>query len=163
MPLNDTTTTSSEHKQDTSSGNSSNCSSQLNGMDSFEKQTPPDTSDKVSYSDYSHSTYGNLNGLDNDADTTLLSETSTLQGDSTGVAALTTKCSDLERTITTLKNKLISKEKELTDLQLSQWNKDYTIDRLKAQASKLEKENSQLKSMLVRNSNNTNHINKIYL
>lgn len=94
--------------------------------------------------------YGNVGGselsLDNDddCDTTLLSDTSTLHGDSSQ-SAIGNKCAELERTIESLKDKLIGKEKELTDLQLKQWSSDYLIDQLKSTISRLEKENAQLK------------------
>lgn len=81
-------------------------------------------------------------------DSTLVSETSTLQGESTGIDFYMNKCAELERTVSALKAKLVSKEKELTDLQLSQLHNDYTIDKLKSQANKLEKENRQLKVMM---------------
>lgn len=94
------------------------------------------------------SVYGLMQGLsDNDADATLLSETSTIQGD-TGISYYANKCDELERTVNTLKNKLISKEKELTDLQLNQLNNDYTIEKLKKQVNKLERENAQLKTLI---------------
>ena len=92
-----------------------------------------------------------MSAYEHDGDTTLLSETSTIRGDMNGTAFYINKCSELERTVTTLKNKLISKEKELTDLQLSQLHNDYTIDKLKSQVSKLEKENAHLKGLLYNN------------
>lgn len=135
-----------------SSGNSSNCSSQLNVINNCDKLNSLESSDKTSYSDESSGhnglSGGNLNGLENDIDTTILSETSTLQGDATGASFYMNKCAELERAVASLKNKLISREKELTDLQLSQLQNDYTIDKLKSQVNKLEKENGQLKSIL---------------
>lgn len=137
-----------------SSGNSSNCSSQLNGINCDRSNSLETYSDdKNSYSDESTTGYNNLNGLSsnsNDADVTILSETSTIQGD-TGISYYANKCAELERTVATLKNKLISKEKELTDLQLGQLNNDYTIERLKKQVNKLERENVQLKAMVANN------------
>lgn len=152
------TTTISDQKQETSSGNSSKSSSQTNGINSCDRQIGlENTSDKLSFSDDSAG-YGNLNGclVDNDADTTILSDTSTIQGDS-ATAAYANKCAELERMVTGLKNKLITKEKELTELQLSQLHTDYTIDRLRSQLSKLQKENAELKSVVMK-SNNNNHI-----
>lgn len=145
MPLG-ATATSSDSKQDTSSGNSSNSSSQLNGINDCDRQISFVSADKISLSD-------NSAGLDNDADTTIISETSTIRGESS-VHMYANKCAELERVVTSLKNKLIMKEKELTDLQLSQLHNDYTIDRLKSQVSKLERENAHLRSLVIKNNNN---------
>lgn len=60
------------------------------------------------------------------------------------------KCNELERTVESLKNKLITKEKELTELQLKQWSSDYLIEQLKSTISKLEKENAQIKAVMVK-------------
>lgn len=87
---------------------------------------------------------------DTDADTTILSDTSTIQGDSNGVN-YENKCAELENTVESLKNKLIGKEKELTDLQLKQWSSDYLISQLKSTNSRLEREVAQLKSVIVTN------------
>lgn len=156
MPM----TSSEPTQQDTSSGNSSNNSSQLNGIDNCDRQISLESSEKFSLSNESGG-YRDLNGIDNDADTTILSETSTIQGDSS-VVMYANKCAELERTVTSLKNKLITKEKELTDLQLSQLHNDYTIDRLKSQVSKLEKENAQLKALVIKNNQN-NYMNRVNL
>lgn len=155
----ETRSNASARQDNSSSGNSSNCSSQLNGINNCDRPGSLETTseDKNSYaSDESTSNccgssggYGNLNGLSNDADATILSDTSTLQGE-TGVAYYANKCNELERTVTTLKNKLIGKEKELTDLQLAQLNNDYTIERLRKQVNKLERENAQLKTLVAK-------------
>lgn len=89
------------------------------------------------------------NGFDMDTDATIISDSSTIHGDSTSMLYIN-KCSELERTVGSLKNKLITKEKELTDLQLKQWSSDYLIEQLKSTISKLEKENAQLKSVMVK-------------
>lgn len=87
---------------------------------------------------------------DNDGDVTIVSDTSTLHGgDSTNNTAYVNKCAELERTVESLKNKLISKEKELTELQLKQWSSDYLIDQLKSTISRLEKDNAQMKATIV--------------
>lgn len=142
---------SNARQNNSSSGNSSNCSSQLNGINNCDRPNSLETAsdDKNSYASDESTGYGNLNGLSNDADVTILSEASTLQGE-TGVAFYANKCGELERTVTTLKDKLISKEKELTDLQLNQLNNDYTIERLRKQVNKLERENAQLKTMVAK-------------
>lgn len=90
------------------------------------------------------------NDIGNDADTSVVSDTSTIQGDPTG-AAYTNKCGELECTVESLKNKLIGKEKELTELQLKQWSSDYLIGQLKTTINRLEKENAQLRSVMVTN------------
>lgn len=76
-----------------------------------------------------------------------MSDTSTLNGDSNNIIYVN-KCSELERTIESLKNKIITKEKELTDLQLKQWSSDYLTEQLKSKVNKLEKENAQLKAVI---------------
>lgn len=92
-------------------------------------------------------TYGNLTELDlNDPDATIQSETSTIRGDNIAVV-YANKCAEFERTVTSLKNKLIAKEKELTELQLAQLNNDYTIERLRERLGKLERENNQLRTL----------------
>lgn len=166
----ETATAANIRQDNSSSGNSSNCSSRLNGINNCDRPSSLDASDKTSYNSNEDSAsthtnagyggggggvvvaarggYGNLSVLeDNEADVTLLSETSTLQGD-TGIAYYANKCSELERTVTTLKNKLIGKEKELTDLQLIQLNNDYDIERLRKRVSILERENGQLKTIV---------------
>lgn len=152
-----------QRQDNSSSGNSSNCSSQMNGINYCDRQsslesstgTPATTNqiDKLSLSlDNDSGGYGtNLNDLENDPDSTILSEASTIRGEN-GALFYTNKCAELERTIATLKNKLIAKEKELTELQLAQLNNDYTIERYRKQVNKLEKENAQLKTMVARNS-----------
>lgn len=88
-----------------------------------------------------------------DGDTTIISDTSTIRGDSSdhGPSAIyMDKCAQLERTVESLKNKLINKEKELTDLQLKLWSSDYQTDQLKVTISRLEKENAQLKSAVLK-------------
>lgn len=91
--------------------------------------------------------YGVANGFDNEGDSTILSDTSTLHGDSSYVVYVN-KCAELERTVESLKNKLIAKEKEMTELQLKQWSDDYLIGQLKTNIVKLEKENAQLKNVV---------------
>lgn len=86
-----------------------------------------------------------------DGDTTIISDTSTIRGDSvdnSSAAVYQDRCAQLERTVESLKNKIISKEKELTDMQLKLWSSDYQTDQLKATISRLEKENAQLKSLM---------------
>lgn len=148
MPLN-------EPKQpDTSSGNSSNTSSQLNGMNGAGGQQLSlllEQLDKNS-SLFSDGRLADNNNDDDDPDTTILSETSTIQGDSSSTM-FANKVAELERTVVSLKNKLLAKEKELTELQLDQLHSAYTIDKLKSQNNKLERENTQLKSMLIKTNN----------
>jgi hypothetical protein len=162
VPAVATTINSENQRQDnSSSGNSSNCSSQLNGINYCDRQnslessagTTRQTIDKISFpiNDPSGG-YGNLNSIENDPDATILSESSTILGENS-TSHLTNKCAELERMVATLKNKLITKEKELTELQLTQLNNDYTIERFKKQVNKLERENAQLKTMVAGNSN----------
>lgn len=129
---------SSENKPTNSLGNSSNNSSILNGINGCETNLVNNNT-----KDYSSATYC----LDNDNDNTIMSDTSTLNGDSNNIVYIN-KCSELERTIESLKNRLISKEKELTELQLKQWTSDYQTEHLKSTISKLEKENAQLKAVM---------------
>lgn len=126
----------------------------MNGLGSCNQQVYSAT-DQLSADDAVD--YIGSNDLENDGDTTLLSDTSTLQGDSNRLV-YTDKCAELECTVESLKNKLVSKEKELTDLQLKQWSSDYlngqlrsTICRLERQVNQLEKENSRLKTVMVTN------------
>lgn len=94
-----------------------------------------------------------------DGDTTIISDTSTIRGDSAAdntAALYQDKCAQLERTVESLKNKIISKEKELTDMQLKLWSSDYQTDQLKASISRLEKENAQLKATVLASSNRGN-------
>lgn len=169
-----TTIISESLRQDnSSSGNSSNCSSQLNGIDFCDRQdnlleqarvtaaTVTHVNGKLSCSTEDPCGYGDTNNvLDNEHDVTILSETSTIQGDG-GSAFYANKCTELERTIATLMNKLIVKEKELTELQLTQLNNDYTIERLKKQVNKLERENAQLKTMAARKNKTANPISRL--
>lgn len=97
--------------------------------------------------------YSTANDLDKDADITILSDTSTIRGDS-GSSIYGNKCAELERTVESLKEKLITKEKELTEMQLKQWSSDYLIDQLKSTISRLEKENAQMKALVKVNRNN---------
>lgn len=90
------------------------------------------------------------NDVGNDADISVVSDTSTIQGDTIG-AAYGNKCGELECTVESLKNKLLAKEKDLTELQLKQWSSDYLIRQLKATINRLEKENAQLRSVMVTN------------
>lgn len=133
---------SSENKPTNSLGNSSNNSSILNGLNGCDRGAETNLVNNNT-KDYSSTTYC----LDNDNDNTILSDTSTLNGDSNNIVYIN-KCSELERTIESLKNRLISKEKELTDLQLKQWSSDYLTEQLKSTISKLEKENAQLKAVM---------------
>jgi hypothetical protein len=159
-----------QRQDNSSSGNSSNCSSQMNGINYCDRQnslespagitTSKTLDDKLSYTVEDSSGYGIVNDLDNDPDTTIVSETSTIRGDN-ALNHYANKCTELEMTVTTLKNKLIAKEKELTELQLSQLNNDYTIDRLKKQVNKLERENAHLKTMVAKNSINSLTANTI--
>ena len=126
-----------ENKQDVCNGNSSSNPPVTNGCNG--NSTNP--------SETNH--YGTINGLDMDTDATIISDTSTIHADSTSMLYIN-KCSELERTVESLKDKLLSKERELTDLQLKQLSSDYLIEQLRSNINKLEKENAQLKSVMVK-------------
>lgn len=104
-----------------------------------------------------------------DLNSTILSDTSTLRGDPDTTVIHSDKYAELENIIEGLKRKLtikdkelISKEKELTDLQLKQWSSDYLNDQLKTSIGKLEKENAQLKAIVVKfNSRVNNDITRL--
>lgn len=83
--------------------------------------------------------------LDTEADTTIISNTSTLQGNSQSDFDYRSRCSELEQQVNYLRDKLLNKDKELTDLQLKLWSADYLIAKLKSDKGKLEKDNAQLK------------------
>lgn len=94
--------------------------------------------------------YSTANDLENDTDTTLLCEnTSALRAEANSLADIN-KLAVLQRTVDSLRDKLISKEKELTDLQLKQWSSDYLIDQLRLTIARLERENAQLKAVVVK-------------
>jgi hypothetical protein len=162
VPPSATLLNSENQRQDnSSSGNSSNCSSQVNGINYCDRPSSLESSagsnaltsttiDKLSYSLDVSDGYGNLNDLENDPDTTVLSEASTIRGES-GATFYANKCAELERTVATLKNMLNLKEKELTELQLTQLNNDYTIEHLRKQVNKLGRENAQLRTMVAKN------------
>lgn len=95
-----------------------------------------------------------LNGysISDEHDTTLVSNTSTLigiSGDTNTTLPSNNRCAELERLIEGLRLKLDAKDKELTDMQLKQWSTDYQNDQLKSTIGRLEKENAQLKAMIV--------------
>lgn len=138
---------SGENKPTNSLGNSSNNSSILNGINVCDREAGTNLNNN-DLKDYA------TNCFDNDNDTTILSDTSTLNGDSNNIVYIN-KCAELERTIESLKNRLLTKEKELTDLQLKQWSSDYLAEQLKTNISKLEKENAQLKAVMA----NYNRVN----
>ena len=135
--------------QGNSTGTSSNNSLIINGMSDCDLQNSSET-DRNSICNEITNDYNTATELDNDADTTILSETSTLHGDSNNLAYFMNKCAELERTVGSLKNKLITKEKELTDMQLKQWSSDYLTDQMKTTISRLEKENVHLKAVVVK-------------
>jgi len=135
---------SSEIKQETVGDSSSNHdSSSMNGPNNANQPTEMERNSL--YDDSAN--FNSTNGYDHDADVTIQSDTSTLRGDTSSLAY---RCGELERTVATLRNKLISKEKELTDLQLTQLSSDYLVDQLKSTICRLEKENAQYKAMIGR-------------
>lgn len=135
---------SGENKTTSSLGNSSNNSSILNGINVCDRDNGSNSTNN-DFKDYASAS----NCFDNDNDTTILSDASTLMGDSNNIIYIN-KCAELERTIESLKNRLLSKEKELTDLQLKQWSSDYLTEQLRTTISKLEKENAQLKAVMAK-------------
>lgn len=96
------------------------------------------------------------NGLDIDLDSTILSDTSTINGDSNHINYVN-KCAELASTIESLKSRLIAKEKELTDMQLKLWSSDFFIDSQKQTINRLEKENAQLKMVAAKAGNKVNY------
>lgn len=140
MPISDSK--QQQQPQGTSTGGSSNSSSLANGTSEGEQSNISEVGQNNPSENAKY-----ISTMDTDADTTIISDTSTLNGDNQGNFS---KCAELERTIESLKNKLLSKEKDLTDLQLKQWSSDYLIDQLRSTIGKLEKENAQLKAVIVR-------------
>lgn len=118
-----------------------------NGINCDKSRADGSSSDNVRLPSSEDNDFGATNSYD--GNTTLLSDSSTLHGDSTNIIYVN-KCAELERTVESLKEKLISKEKELTEFQLKQWSSDYLIGQLKSSISKLEKENAQLRSVVGR-------------
>lgn len=136
-------------QQDTSSGASSSNSSVLGGQNDRES---PRSLDKVTTS----SEYGVITGItDTDADTTIMSDTSTLQGDYNTLAYMN-RCSELERIVETLKERIVFKEKEITEFKLEQINSEYLIGQLKKTIGRLERENAQLRTQLMGQTNRVN-------
>lgn len=137
MPLYDQT------KQGTSTGgSSSNSSLTNNGIDN-----PDQSHAKISPLIDKASSFGYKTATE--IDTTLTSDTSTLHGDDTETLTHKKRCAELELELTNLGNKLSTKDKELRELQLKMWSSDYLIDQLKSSISRLEKENAQLKAMVI--------------
>lgn len=124
--------------------NDHSVASTINKLQALSQESNMNNSSSTSNNNGNH-----INGYELDLDTTVISDGSTILGNSYNLNYVD-KCSSLERTVESLKNKLLAKEKDLTDLQLKQWSSDYLIDQLKATVNRLEKENAQLKSVVMK-------------